>query len=164
MYFNRSKLHRHLGFTLIELLVVISIIGVLTAIILPNMMGMRERSRDSQRKSSLQELKTALRLYYNDYQAYPFNDAQGHILGCGDGDTATICNWGETFTYKNTTYMNELPSDSTKTYYYERRNSGDSFRAGVELENGGDQDIAKSQARCGTIAGAPSNTYYVCSD
>ena len=60
------------GFSLIELLVVISIIGVLAAILMMNLMGARERGRDAQRIQDLNSLKSALRLYYNDNnQLYP---------------------------------------------------------------------------------------------
>ena len=169
---NQHKLCRlKNGFTLIELLVVISIIGVLTAIILPNMMNMRERARDSKRKAALKELKTALRLYYNDYQEYPANYKDGEvdgIQGCGN-DGKQNCSWGGTFSAGNTPtiYMKQLPSDNLKTYHYERHGD-DNFYAWIELENTSDPDIEKSQNECGVTTGEGTpyakNTYFVCAD
>ena len=143
------------AFTLIELLVVISIISVLTAIILPNMMNMRQRARDSQRKSSLNQLKTALRLYYNDSQKYPTDDGNGIMNGCVNG--ATACSAGGQFANGTTVYMKQLPS----TFSYQQTDGGDGFLAWVALENQSDADIAASKTRCnGTLTGV----YYVCSD
>lgn len=51
------------GFTLIELLVVISILGLLAALVVSNMSGVRERARDAQRKSDLKEVQKALEMY-----------------------------------------------------------------------------------------------------
>ena len=65
----KSKLS--LGFTLIELLIVIAIIGILAALIMTNVQGVRERARDSRRKADLSALKTSLRLYYNDQKIFP---------------------------------------------------------------------------------------------
>ena len=54
------------AFTLIELLVVIAIIGSLSALFLPNFMAVRERARDSQRKSDLKQIQKAFELYKQD--------------------------------------------------------------------------------------------------
>jgi len=51
------------GFTLIELLVVIAIIGLLATLLMSNLMGVRERARDAQRKSDLNQIQKALELY-----------------------------------------------------------------------------------------------------
>ena len=59
------------GFTLIEMLVVLSIIGLLTAVLVANFMGARDRAEDSQKIQDLNAVKNALRLYYNDNQRYP---------------------------------------------------------------------------------------------
>jgi len=67
---------RKKGFTLIELLVVISIIGLLAALIVVNFNAARERARDVQRKSDLDQVKKALRMYYNDNNFYPTDDVQ----------------------------------------------------------------------------------------
>lgn len=53
------------GFTLIELLVVISIIGVLATLLMANVAGVRERARDAQRKSDINQTQKALELYKN---------------------------------------------------------------------------------------------------
>lgn len=129
---------KNLGFTLIELLVVISIIGVLTTLILANLSDARARARDSQKKSELTQLKTALRLYYNDNQKYP---ASAGIIT----DPAF------------STYMKKLPAEFTYTQI-----DDDSFTLFATLENASDTDLATSQAAClGTVG---SLNYYVCSD
>lgn len=152
------------GFTLLELLVVISIIGVLAAMLLVNFQGARQRARDGARKSDLRQIKTALQLYYNDFQTYPDFNSSGEIRGCGS-DGQGSCDWGEAFTAGNTVYMNELPLDPVNTgnhrYQYAQTGGGDGFTIIVTLENPSDPDIANTQDRCGA---GENNDYVVCQD
>lgn len=60
-----------LGFTLIELLVVISIISLLSSIVLASLRTARVKARDVKRIEDLQQIKTALELYFNDHNFYP---------------------------------------------------------------------------------------------
>ena len=59
------------SFTLIELLVVIAIIGLLAALIIPNLTQIRAKARDAKRVEDLRQLQTALEMYYSDYNHYP---------------------------------------------------------------------------------------------
>ncbi len=65
------------GFTLIELLVVITVIGALSGILLGviNSSGVRAKARDSQRKSDIKKIQTALELYFADNRTYPVSGA-----------------------------------------------------------------------------------------
>ena len=156
------------AFTLIELLVVISIIGVLVTIAVVNLVSARERARDAARKQQMNELKTALRLFYNDHGNFPAAGADGDVRkinGCTSAaDTLADCDHGGVFAYEFTgytnRYMDQLPvgSDDLMTY---TRPSPDSYTAKVLLENVGDSDIAASQTRCNNGT-ADSTYYYVC--
>ena len=154
---------RYNGFTLIELLVVISIIGVLSALLVANFVGVRERAADTNRKNDLTQLKKALRLYYNDYQGYPVGS--GSLEGCGDaGDTP--CSLGGVFEAGtgDTVYMKELPEE------FEYHSSNDErFVLLVELDNASDEDITASQTRCSSEISAENVTvtaadFIVCQD
>lgn len=136
------------GFTLIELLVVLFIIGTLTGLLLPNLMGARERARDSRRKQDLTEIKSALRLYYNDTQSYP-------------GTVPFGTSWG--------IYMALVPNDSKtgQDYDYCVSDDGEGFILVANLENGGDSDIVTSASRCPTTICDPNcsgNCYFVCTN
>ena len=112
------------GFSLVELLVVISIIGVLSAVLVANFMGARERARDAQKTQDLYAIKNALRMYYNDEQAYPLT---------GVSLTTTLV----------PAYIASILDGTTYT------STGDEFKLSVVLEAGaGDEDI-NSQAKCG---------------
>ena len=58
------------GFTLIELLVVIAIIGILATIASISMGNARKKARDSKRLADVNQMKTALELYYNENEKY----------------------------------------------------------------------------------------------
>ncbi len=61
---------RH-AFTLIELLTVIAILAILAAIIFPVYSRSRQEARMTQCMSNLSSIHSALKLYHQDYQAYP---------------------------------------------------------------------------------------------
>jgi len=60
------------GFTLIELLVVVAIIGLLASVILASLNTARAKGRDAKRLSDLEQIRTALAMYYIDHNGtYP---------------------------------------------------------------------------------------------
>ncbi len=161
------------GFTLIEMLVVISIIAVLTGLILANFNNARLRGRDAARKSDLRQIKSALRLFYNDFQQYPEDGSSDRILGCGNGQLAadlSECDWGTGFVANGNTYMKQLPQDPNPgvNFKYQMTATGDGFILQTLLENASDEDAWKSQVRCdptvASQADATAKLYMVCED
>ena len=134
------------GFTLIELLV--------------NLVGIRERGADTQKKADLNQLKTALRLYYNDLQGYPNNDGSGNLLGCIDG--VSVCDQaggGELNSSSGTVYMKSTPEYNI----YSAGLNNESFYIGVQLSNESDPDTTSSATECG-VPGPTPGYFYVCTD
>jgi len=133
-----KAMQKHIGFTLIELLVVISIIAVLTAVLLPNLVGIRGRAADTRKKADLKDFQSALRLYYNDNQVYP----------------SDLTNAG----FTNGTYSTALPEYGG----YAQTGSGDGYNMYASLDNTADEDIDKSKAKCGVSLTPATADYYVC--
>lgn len=67
------------GFTLIEMLIVIVIIGILARALVPKLVGIQGKARDSARQSDLGNIGTALTSYFNDFGTYP--DIGAHPMG-----------------------------------------------------------------------------------
>lgn len=65
------KKHPHAGFTLIELMVVLVIIGVLAALIVPNVLDRADDARSTAAKTDIASIMQALKLYKLDNQGYP---------------------------------------------------------------------------------------------
>ena len=152
------------AFTLIELLVVIAVLGVLIAVILPNLIGVRARARDSARKNDLRQLKIALRMYYNDHQTYPADDDNGGIVACGETDDETVlCPNPEdgSFAKSEVVYMKKMPESDQ--FFYAQQASGEDFLLATILESPSDSDIAASVEHC-QVETPVSATYYLCAD
>jgi general secretion pathway protein G len=64
-------LRRSLGFTLIELMVVLVIIGVLAALIVPNVLNRADDARVTAARTDISNLMQALKLYRLDNQNFP---------------------------------------------------------------------------------------------
>lgn len=129
------------GFTLVELLISIAIMATLMAILLPNFMGARERARDAQKIQDIGAMKNALRIYYNDRQAYP---------------TGTATMLDDTFSSYMTNTLN-----LGYTYSYTQQNSGDGFIISIGLEAGSGNDDTDSQVKCG-LGTTTDKIYTVC--
>lgn len=65
---------RQAGFTLIEILVVVMILGILAAVVVPNIMSRPEEARIAKARQDVRALETALDLYKLDNFAYPTTD------------------------------------------------------------------------------------------
>lgn len=68
---QRSHASRQQGFTLIEIMVVVVIIGILAALIAPNIIGRDDQARVAAARSDLQAISQALDMYKMDNFRYP---------------------------------------------------------------------------------------------
>lgn len=88
---ERSKT-RQRGFTLIEIMVVVVIIGLLAAVIVPNLMGNVDQARISKARQDIQAIETALTMFRLDNARYPSTD-QGLRALVQQPTDPSIRNW-----------------------------------------------------------------------
>jgi general secretion pathway protein G len=69
--FEKNSLKRQAGFTLLELMVVIVILGVLASMVVPNLMGNKEKADIQKATSDIVALEGSLDMYKLDNHRYP---------------------------------------------------------------------------------------------
>lgn len=105
------KRSRQIGFTLIELMVVLVIIGVLAALIVPNVLDRADDARVTAARTDVNNLVQALKLYKLDNQRYPTAEQGLSALMTKPGSGPIPANWKP--------YLDKLPSDPWgRSYLY----------------------------------------------
>jgi type IV pilus assembly protein PilA len=66
----RERAGSEKGFTLIELLVVMLILGILAAIAIPAFLNQKNKATDSQAKTNVRTMQTAMETWATDHQGY----------------------------------------------------------------------------------------------
>ena len=67
---KKRELFVQAGFSLVELMIVVAIIGVLTAIAIPNFQAFQARSRQSEAKAALTSIYTAEQAFHSQWEVY----------------------------------------------------------------------------------------------
>ena len=121
------------GFTLIEIMVVVVIIGLLAAIVAPNLIGNIDKAAVTRAKGDIRSIETALDLYRLDNFRYPTTDQGLQALVTNPGE-ATARNWKP--------YLRSVPSDPwSNTYQYlypGQQREFDVFSYGADGQEGGE--------------------------
>ena len=127
------------GFSLIEIMVVIVIMGLLVAIIAPNVIGNIDRALVTRTESDIRSIQTSLNLFRLDNFRYPSTEDGLAALAVDPGD-AIAPNWRP--------YLDRIPLDPwNNTYNYQypgQRSQFDLYSYGADGQEGGidlDADI-----------------------
>ena len=122
------------GFTLIELMVVLVIIGVLAALIVPNVLDRTDDARATAARTDINNLMQALKLYKLDNQRYPSAEQGLEALVKKPSAGAVPPNWRS--------YLSKLPADPWgRPYQYIYpgvKGEIDVFSLGADGQAGGD--------------------------
>ena len=99
------------GFTLIELMVVLAIIGILAALVVPNVLNRADDARITAARTDIGNLMQALKLYRLDNQRYPSAEQGLQALVVQPTAGPATLNWKP--------YIDKLPNDPWgKPYQY----------------------------------------------
>lgn len=102
--FSINRIRTSRGFTLIELMVVLVIIGVLAALIVPNVLDRADDARLAAAKTDIANLNQALKLYKLDNQRFPSAEQGLQALVAKPTTGLIPSNWRP--------YIDKLPNDA----------------------------------------------------
>lgn len=92
------------GFTLIEMMVVMVIIGIMAAMVVPNLLHKADEARVTAAKSDIANIVQALKMYKLDNQRYPTTEQGLQALVTKPTNGPEAKNWSKP-------YLEKLPND-----------------------------------------------------
>jgi general secretion pathway protein G len=106
------------GFTLIEIMVVVIIIGILIAMVAPNVIGRIDQAQVTKAKADIRQIESSLKFYRMDNFSYPTSEQGLEALVTKPADP-NIRNWKQ--------YVDRLPKDpwGNPYQYLSPGNNGD---------------------------------------
>ena len=131
---------RERGFTLIEIMVVVVIIGLLAAVIVPNVVDKVDEARVARAKQDIASLETALTMFRLDNSKYPTTD-QGLAALVTQPTDPSIRKWRPGGYLKR---VNKDPWDNDYQYVYPGTQGGeyDLYSLGSDGQPGGEGTAA----------------------
>ncbi len=102
--FRSRPLRDQRGFTLIEIMVVVIIIGILAAIVAPNVIGRVDDAQITKAKAEIANIENAMKFYRLDNFAYPSSEQGIEALVTKPADP-NVKNW------KEGGYLERVPND-----------------------------------------------------
>jgi general secretion pathway protein G len=129
---------RQSGFTLIEIMVVIVILGIMAALVVPNLAGRQDQAQVTAAKSDLRALGNALEMYKLDNFNYPSTEQGLEALVDKPTGFPEAKNW------KGGGYVRKLPADPWgNPYRYISSGSGfELYSLGADGQEGGQEYAA----------------------
>lgn len=134
------KRYTQRGFTLIEIMVVMVILGLLVAIVAPNIMGRSEQAKITIAETQLKNIQSALDLYRLDNSHYPSTQQGLEALVSKPSGSPEPNNWNPDG------YLKSVPEDpwGNQFQYVSPGTEGpyDLYSYGADGQEGGDGDAA----------------------
>ena len=134
-----QKKERQRGFTLMELMVVIVIMGVLASLVVPNLMGNKDRADRQKAASDIIALENALDMYKLDNHRYPTTEQGLEALITAPAQAPRAEN------YNPDGYIRRLPADPWGNDYIlispGEHGAIDIMSKGPDAETGTEDDI-----------------------
>lgn len=150
------------GFTLVEVLTAVAIITILASISYATLSAAKQKSRDTQRVSDLQNLQVALRMYREVHGVNP-DITDGELIGDGSGTFDDDLSG-----YLSGTMQDPLHSTNGFGYYYKTDYSCNGTTHDVlvaltmEQENAGNFDTCDATTPDEVVGGiSPTSNSYV---
>lgn len=138
---RQMQRQKHSGFTLIEIMVVMVILGLLVAMVAPNIMGRGDDARVTTAKAQMRNISNALDMYRLDNSHYPSSEQGLEALVSEPSGFPEPRNWNPDG------YLSSLPKDpwGNPYEYVSPGSSGpyDLFTLGADGRSGGEGNNAE---------------------
>lgn len=133
-------LRKNTGFSLIEIMVVLAIMGLLAAVVAPNVMNALSGGRIQKAKADFANIETALKMYKLDNFVFPTTEQGLEALVSAPSTAPEPKNW------RKDGYLSKLPTDPWgNPYLYVSPGEAhpyDIYTLGADGLNGGVDDAA----------------------